>query len=122
MHADEMDAARLWDMLTYAREIGQTVSGMTFEDYMADDDRRLATERRLEIIGEAARNVSPAFRDAHPEIPWRQIVGLRNALAHEYGEIRQERVFAVVTDRIPALITALEPLIPPLPPEPERRR
>jgi len=122
MHADEMDAARLWDMLTYAREIGQTVSGMTFEDYMADDGRRLATERRLEIIGEAARNVSPAFRDAHPEIPWRQIVGLRNALAHEYGEIRQERVFAVVTDRIPALITALEPLIPPLPPEPERRR
>jgi len=115
MQLDETDAARLWDMLTYAKEIHRTASGMALEQYLADDDRRLATERRLEIIGEAARSISQAFRDAHPEIPWRQIIGLRNVLAHEYGEIRQERILAVVTDRIPSLVKALEPLIPPLP-------
>lgn len=117
MQPDESDAARLWDMLTYAKEIGETVPGMTFEHYLADRDRRLATERRLEIIGEAARNVSRAFQDAHPEIPWRRIIRLRNVLAHEYGEIRQERIFAIVTGQIPALVKLLEPLVPPLPAE-----
>ena len=116
MRPDEMDAARLWDMLTYAREIRQTISGLTCKDYTADSDRRMATERRLEIIGEAARNVSRAFQDAHPDIPWRQIVGLRNVLAHEYGEIRHELIFRIATNQISALISVLEPLLP-LPPE-----
>ena len=116
MRPDEMDAARLWDILTYTREIRQRISGLTFKDYMADSDRRMATERRLEIIGEAARNVSRAFQDAHPDIPWRQIIGLRNVLAHEYGEIRHELIFRIATDQIPGLISLLEPLIPP-PPE-----
>jgi uncharacterized protein with HEPN domain len=118
MQRDDEDAARLWDMLIYAREIGETASRMTFEDYIADADRRLATERRLEIIGEAARNISGEFQKAHPEIPWRQIIGLRNVLAHEYGEIRQERLFHIVVDRIPTLIRDLEPLVPPMPSEP----
>ncbi len=81
MRRDDEEAARLWDMLTYAREIGETASLMSFENYLADDDRRLATERRLEIIGEAARKISSEFQRAHPEIPWRQIIGLRNVLA-----------------------------------------
>ena len=76
----------------------------------------LATERRLEIIGEAARNVSLAYREAHPEVPWRRIVGLRHVLAHEYGEVRQETVFGVVREHIPALIDALRALTPPAPP------
>jgi uncharacterized protein with HEPN domain len=54
MQPDEMEAARLWDMLAYAREVSQAVSHLTFEDYMADRDRRLAMERSPEIIGEAA--------------------------------------------------------------------
>lgn len=112
MRPDEMDAARLWDMLTYAREIRQSTAGLTFNDYLTDSDRRMATERRLEIIGEAARNVSPAFREAHPEIPWRQIIGLRNVLAHEYGDIRHELIFRIATNQIYALIHLLEPLIP----------
>jgi len=119
MRPDEMDAARLWDMLTYAREIRRTMSGLTFKDYMADSDRRMATERRLEIIGEAARNVSRAFQDAHPEIRWRQIIGLRNVLAHEYGEIKHDLIFRIATNQLPVLISTLEPLIPPLPPEPK---
>jgi len=119
MQPSEMDAARLWDMLTYAREIRRTASGITFEEYMADVERRLATERRLEIIGEAARNASRSFQENHPEIPWRQIIALRNILAHEYGEIRQDRIFRIVTDHVPALIAALEPLVPPAPSEDE---
>jgi uncharacterized protein with HEPN domain len=44
-----------------------------------------AVERQLEIIGEAARRVSEAFQQKHPEIPWRSIIGQRNVLAHQYG-------------------------------------
>ena len=112
MRPSDMDAARLWDMLTYAKEIHERIAGLTPDGYMAESDRRMAMERRLEVIGEAARNVSREFQEAHPEIPWRQIIGLRNVLAHEYGDIKHERIFRIATNQIPALISALEPLIP----------
>jgi uncharacterized protein with HEPN domain len=112
MRPEELDAARLWDMLTYAKELRHSMSGVSFSSYLADSDRRMATERRLEIIGEAARNVSRAFQEAHPEIAWRPIIGLRNVLAHEYGEIKQEMIFRIVTNQIPSLIALLEPLVP----------
>lgn len=117
MPPDEQDAARLWDMLEYAREIEQTVGGVTFEHYMGDKTLRLATERRIEIIGEAARNVSRPFQEVHAEIPWQKIVAQRHVLAHEYGEVRQEIIYRVATTHIRKLIAQLVPLIPPTPPE-----
>jgi uncharacterized protein with HEPN domain len=113
MRPDDRDAARLWDMLAYANEIQTTLADISFVGYVADKTLRLATERRIEIIGEAARNVSRPFQEAHPEIPWRKIVAMRHVLAHEYGEVKQETVFRVVTLHIPELIAQLEPLLPP---------
>ena len=115
MRPDEGDPARLWDMLAHAREIVQTIHGKPFVEYLRDKNLRLATERRIEIIGEAARRISPEFQTSHPEIPWQKIVALRHILAHEYGEIKQEVVFRIATVRIPELIAHLEPLIPTLP-------
>jgi len=112
MLPEERDAALLWDMLTYAREIVDTAGAINFERYMQDKTLRLATERRLEIIGEAARGVTRAFQEAHPEIPWRKIIAQRHVLAHEYGEIRQETIFRVVTDHIPHLVEQLVRFVP----------
>jgi uncharacterized protein with HEPN domain len=70
-------------------------------------------ERKLEIVGEAARKVSDQFQTLHPEIPWRGIVSQRHFLAHEYGEVRQEKLWRVATQRIPELIAMLAPLVPP---------
>ncbi len=112
MRPDDLDAARLWDMLTYAREIVQTLQGRTFVEYIGDKNLRLATERRIEIIGEAARNVSEAFRNAHPTIPWQKIVSLRHILAHEYGEVKQEIVFRIATIHVPELVSLLESIVP----------
>lgn len=64
---------------------------------------------------EAARHVSPDFQAAHPEIPWRQIVGQRNVLAHDYGEIEPALIWNVVSRRLPELVERLEALIPPVP-------
>lgn len=80
------------------------------------EDRMLlrAVERGVEIIGEAARRVSAAFMDAHPEVPWRLIIGQRNILAHEYGHIDHELLFRTVIDDLPGLIAQLQALLPPL--------
>lgn len=112
MQLDLRDAGYLHDMLQHARGVSRAVTGRTLQDYVRDEDLRLAVERRIEIIGEAARHVSSVFQDAHPEIPWRKIIAQRHVLAHEYGEIEEEIVWAVATVSIPELINLLEPWVP----------
>lgn len=115
MRPEEKDPAFIWDMLNAAREIMEFTRATDLPGYLGDRKLQLAVERAVEIIGEAARNVSPAFQKNHPEIPWRSIIAQRNVLAHEYGEIKQERMWTLVTGRIPELIARLEPLIPSQP-------
>ena len=64
------------------------------------------------VIGEAANHISEKFQDEHPDIPWRQLVGQRIVLAHEYGDINVERIWSAATINIPGLLKALEPLVP----------
>jgi len=113
MRREPDDLSLLWDMLDAARKVQEFVAGKTFHDYSRDEVLQAAVERKIEIIGEAARRVSEGFQQAHPEIPWRGIVAQRHFLAHEYGEVRQEKLWRVVTVRIPELIAMLSPLLPP---------
>ena len=108
MQPDQRDAAYLWDMLDAARMVEQLRSGLDFAQYSNDRRTQLAVERSLEIIGVAGGRVSALFRSTHPEIPWRQIIGQRNVLIHEYGEIKQERIWKVVRENIPQLIELLK--------------
>ncbi|MEM6757526.1 MAG: HepT-like ribonuclease domain-containing protein [Planctomycetota bacterium] len=109
------DAAYLADMLRYAREIAARVERVGLAEFLANDDLRLATERRIEIIGEAARGVSTACRDANPQVPWRAIIAQRHILAHEYGDVVPEKIWRVASVHIPALIEVIAPLVPPTP-------
>ena len=115
MSAEKDDNAYLWDMLTAAHAIETFVKDRTPADYLADLMLRSAVERQVEIIGEAARHISTAFQAAHPEVPWRPMQAQRHVLAHDYGEIRHERIWYVATIHIPALIQQLEPLLPASP-------
>ena len=121
MPPDQSDAGYLWDMLDAARGVVTSVKNLTLDQYRADENLRLAIERRIEIIGEAAGKVSPDFQQAHPAIPWRRIIAQRHVLAHEYGEIDHDLIWTVATVHIPQLIAMLEELIPPPPPDPEAR-
>jgi uncharacterized protein with HEPN domain len=112
----ERDTVHLWDMLNAAQGVVSSVEGITFAQYAADENLRLATERRIEIIGEAARRVSPDFKEAHPEIPWRLIVDQRNVLIHAYDEIEDERIWGLAKQDIPKLMEQLRRLVPPEPP------
>jgi len=120
MRPEERDPAYLWDMLEAARAIVDFMQDLTLEEFLAPGrDRemvRLAVERNLEILGEAARRVSSGLRDEHAEIPWKEIVGLRNVISHEYDKVNYTEIYRIVRERVPELIALLEPLIPPTPP------
>jgi len=119
MRPEERDEASLWDMRRYALQSNDLVTSVSFEDFLADPVRRLAVERSVEIIGEAAGRVSPDFRAAHPEIAWRQMVGLRNILVHNYSTVDAATLWQVVTEYIPDLLRLLDPLIPEPPADEE---
>ena len=72
----------------------------------AFDDDELIQDwmvRHLQIIGEAARAVSTEFRDAHPELPWPEMIGMRHILVHEYFGIDLDIVWEVISRRLPEL-------------------
>ena len=112
----DRDPAYLWDMLQYAMQAEKSSRDLSFEQYRQDEIRRLAIERVIEVIGEAARKVSPEFKEAHPEVPWRAITAQRIVLAHLYHNIDDAKIWDVATKKVPELIRLLQPLIPPLPP------
>ena len=115
MRPDERDPGYVWDMLDAARSIRDFTRGVTQDEYIKDRKLQLAVERALEIIGEAARLVSVEFKERHPEVPWQQIIAQRNVIAHDYGEIKQDRIWKVASDRILDLINRLEQFLPPPP-------
>ncbi|MEM9767038.1 MAG: DUF86 domain-containing protein [Cyanobacteria bacterium P01_D01_bin.71] len=80
----------------------------------------LATDRRTQaavlydiiVIGEAANRLSDTFRDQHSAIPWQEIIGMRNILAHQYEKVNPDEVWKVVNEDIPELIAMIKPLLP----------
>ena len=81
------DDAYLLDMLEAARKAREFSAGLTESQFERSDLHQNAIFNVLEVVGEAASRVSEATRKAHPEIPWRKIVGLRNRIVHGYFEI-----------------------------------
>jgi uncharacterized protein with HEPN domain len=121
MSPDAKDMTRLWDMLDAARTAVEFTRAVRFEDFLKDRKTRNAVERNLEIIGEAARRVSEETRQSLSDIPWRSVIGMRNVLAHEYGEIRYEILWTVVRDKLAPLIERLEAIGVNSPPTAEER-
>lgn len=71
---------------------------------------QLALTQLVEIVGEAANRISQTTQQRHPEIPWVQIIGMRNRLIHGYDVIDLDVLWDTITDDLPPLITALEEL------------
>ena len=119
MQPEERDPAYLWDMIEAARPIVDFTKDLTLEQFLAagrvEEMTRLAVERELEILGEAANKVSLRFRNEHAEIPWKGTVGLSNVISHEYDKVDYTEIYRIVRERIPELIALLEPLVPPPP-------
>jgi uncharacterized protein with HEPN domain len=106
------DPVRLRHMLDAATEAVSFAQNRTRSDL--DTDRMLvrALVQCLEVIGEAASRITRERREELPQIPWSQMIGMRNRLIHAYFDIRLDVVWSTVTEDLPVLIADLENIIP----------
>ena len=102
---------RLRHMLDYAQEAVGLVHDRKREDLEDDRLLELALVRLLEVVGEAASRVSMEDRALYPDIPWPQIVGLRNRLIHGYDAVDQDILWQIVVQDLPPLITTLKEIL-----------
>src|SRR4030042_3723832 len=107
------DDAYVLDMLLAARKVLEFTKGVDWVRFERGELVQNAVMRQIQIIGEAARSISPEYQSDHLEVPWRDIVGMRNRLVHEYFRILPRRVWDVVEKHIPDPVQMLGPLVPP---------
>lgn len=101
------DAGLLQDIIDHASEARAFVAGRRQADLESDRQLALAIVRLLEIVGEAASAMSSEFRERHPQVPWRLMIGMRNRLIHGYQTVDLETVWDVVDRDLPPLIQQL---------------
>lgn len=101
------DEEYLDDILSAAAHIASYVEGWTQEEFAADSKTQDAVMRRLEIIGEASRHCSDALRSKYPEIPWADVVGMRNIVTHEYHVVALSIIWETATVDVPELVRLL---------------
>jgi uncharacterized protein with HEPN domain len=111
MRPEDRDLALLWDMRKFARQAHELVKRIAFERLDEDPIRKLALERALEVLGEAARRVSAEFQGQNPRIAWRDLVGQRNVLAHDYGKINHRRLYDSTRRIVPLLLAELDRIL-----------
>lgn len=102
-------------MLDTARKALQLVQGKSRAEYDRDEALRLAPAHLLQVIGEAARRVSATYCQAHPQIPWKAIVGMRHKVVHDYMTVDEDVVWDTVAHELAPLAAELERLLPGAP-------
>lgn len=105
------EKAYLADMLESARVAADYIAGMTFEQFERDQRTQDAVVRRLEIIGEGARKILPDTRDTLPQIPFDEIVRMRNKMLHVYWRTDLRIIWETVVKDLPELIAILDDIL-----------
>ncbi len=103
------------DYLSDIREAIQRIitytSNMSFEQFLNDRKTQDAVVRNLEVIGEAAKNLSDHMRGTYNQIPWKELVGVRDKMIHHYFGINYEIVWTIATKELPDLRSQIEDLL-----------
>jgi len=102
------DKGRLQDIIEYANNVTMLVDGYSFEELVADKRTYYSVMKNVEIVGEASYMLTKAFKEAHPETPWKIIQGMRHVLVHDYANIVSETLFDTATNSIPVLRMQVE--------------
>ena len=106
------DRDYLLDVLQAAKLALDYVRGRTRDEFLRDVQFQDAVIRRLEIIGEAVRRISQEARASHPDLPWHEMVSMRNLLIHNYDDVDFEIVWDTVQRDLPKLVSAIERILP----------
>lgn len=109
----ERDQVYLLDILHAARLAVSYIEGVPQHAFLKDIQRQDSVIRRIEIIGEAARRITDETRSSHPEIPWSDMIGMRNLMIHDYDDVDLLIVWETVKQSLPELIARIAPLFPP---------
>lgn len=109
------DTDHVADVVAAARWIESYASGVSREQFDNEPMRQDAVLRQVTIIGEAIRRLSEDFRLGHANIPWRDIVAMRNVVVHAYDRVDLDELWRVANREVPALADSLEALLPPPP-------
>lgn len=84
---------------------------LDYKKFLRNDEAQDAVMRRIEIIGEATRNLPAGIKRKHPDIPWKQIAGMRNILAHEYFGVAMKRIWDTTQKDLPRLKKQISKLL-----------
>lgn len=105
------DTVFLRHILDAIDAIDQYTKGMTFEDFVHHSMAHDAVIRQIEIIGEAARNISEEYRESQPQLPWLKMIGIRNKIIHEYFNLNLSVVWDTIKDDLPHLRSSIKELL-----------
>ena len=108
MPLNENDLSYLIDIVDCIIDINEFTESIQYYHFEKDKMRKLAVERQLEVIGQAANKISKETQEILKAIPWANIIGLRNKLAHDYGEIFAERIWAISKTSVQELLKEIE--------------
>lgn len=97
------DKQRLLHILESIEEIEKYIYGVSFDTFLENSMMRFASVKQIEIIGEAANNITEEVKSKFSDIQWRQITGLRHVLVHEYFGVDTKLIWQIISDDIPEL-------------------
>lgn len=106
------DNESLIDIERAARRILRYTDNISRVELEMNDEKLSAILYQIAIIGEATKRLSQDFRQQHPEIPWREIAGMRDMLIHKYDQVDFDVIWDVIQSKLPELLIQLEPLLP----------
>lgn len=101
----------LQDIINAIESIDKFVAGMDIERFQADDKTNSAVIRKLEIIGEAAKQVPTQTRESYPHVPWKEMAGMRDRLIHSYFGVDYELVWTTIKNRLPETKAELKQIL-----------
>ncbi len=101
----------LKDILEAISAIERFVEGISFEDFMNNDEKSSAVIRKFEIIGEATKGLPEDLKDKHPEIPWKEMAGFRDKLIHFYFGVKYELVWQAIKKRLPRIKSLIQKIL-----------
>jgi uncharacterized protein with HEPN domain len=93
------------------QRIALYTAGMTYETFLSDTKKQDAVVRNLEILGEAAKNISAELQTKHTAIPWKGIAGTRDRLIHNYFGVNLDIVWEIITIDLPVLTKQIEDIL-----------
>ena len=101
----------LEDILESINRIEKYVKGKTKEEFLDNHEKQDAIIKRLEVIGEAVKNIPPEIKKKHSKIPWKDMAGMRDILVHEYFGVIMDRVWDTAKNDIPKLKKQIKELL-----------